>query len=178
MNQRSLTLEFSAIPGSELIATQFTSPRLEGPLRSVRGKWSGAYARCGTFEWSKAVQGLCVLLLRSMQRFDRPGAFAADLVGGEGSFAASLDYALSKQPRWMVEMFGTDSVGNVLLRYAIDRTNSNRKRPGPVALSLNTRVIGAQEIVVLVDGQRAQSYHDLQRIMDGISEVEEVRRAA
>jgi hypothetical protein len=70
------------------------------------------------------------------------------LAGARGSSIASLDYAISKQPCWLTDMFGTDSFGISLVRRLILRTNPERKRPGPVFLSLNTRYLDPSMIEV------------------------------
>jgi hypothetical protein len=84
--------------------------------------------------------------------------------GGLGSPAASLDYALTKQPRWMCEMFGTDSGGNAFAQRLFLRTNSNRKRPGPVIISLNQRCLATSDLSIFWGDQKIDSCEELQKL--------------
>ena len=119
---------------------------------SIRGKTCGAYRGAGSFQWTTAVRALCVLLLRSASTEG-----GAQLAGGSGSLAASLDYAISKQPTWIAEMFGVDSLGVCNIRRMVLRTNSERKRPGPVTLSLNSAYLSTSAIEVVLDGRIVNS---------------------
>ena len=74
--------------------------------RSVRGKSGGAYRSAGSFQWTSAVRGLAFLLVQTVLIPE-----SAVLEGGAGTLAASLDYAISKQPMWLTEMFGCDQRG-------------------------------------------------------------------
>jgi hypothetical protein len=75
--------------------------------------------------------------------------------GGGGSLAASLDYAISKQPMWLTEMFGCDQSGISLIRRMVLRTNPERKRPGPTVLSVNERFMPLASISIMIDGVKA-----------------------
>jgi hypothetical protein len=83
------------------------------------------------------------------------GPESAVLQGCSGSPAASLDYALSKQPAWLSEMFGCDVYDTSFARRLILRTNPERKRPGPVVLAVNHVYLSAASIEVHVDGALA-----------------------
>lgn len=143
---RKIQLQFD---NSELTRVDYFSAHESGYCRSsIRGKTCGAYRGAGSFQWTTAVRALCVLLLRSAATPQ-----GAQLAGMGSSLAASLDYAISKQPTWIAEMFGVDSFGVCTIRRIILRTNSERKRPGPVTLSLNTTYLPADQIEVVVDGK-------------------------
>jgi hypothetical protein len=75
------------------------------------------------------------------------------LSGGAKSLAASLDYALTKQPSWIVDMFGISSNGRTHAKRLFRVTNSHRKRSGPVSVSINLHVCPKRCIEVLLDGK-------------------------
>jgi hypothetical protein len=89
--------------------------------------------------------------------------------GCGGSLAASLDYAISKQPMWLTEMFGCDQSGISLIRRMILRTNPERKRPGPTVLSLNERFMPVAAISIFSDGARC-SREELVVLMAALSQ--------
>jgi hypothetical protein len=113
----------------------------------VRGKGAGAYHSAGSFQWTAAVKGLALLLVRAVSGLD-PHV----IHGYAGSLASSLDYAISKQPVWISDMFGFDAAGTCLVRRLVRRTNPERKRPGPVVLSLNERFMPSGAITIFVNG--------------------------
>jgi hypothetical protein len=96
------------------------------------------------------VKALSVLIAKAAMRPE-----SAILQGCSGTLAASLDYALSKQPTWLSEMFGCDADGISFARRLILRTNPERKRPGPVVLALNHVYLSAASIEVYVDAALA-----------------------
>lgn len=149
--EKKLVLKFY---DAQLTETFFKHPLLESPCQSVRGKTAGAYERLGTFQWTTAVQALSLLLIETVLSYKKNPVQPepAQLSGLGGTLASSLDYALSKSPIWMAEMFGSDSLGNVLSKRVIKRTNPNRKRPGPVVLSVNDNFIDFSSIEVVIDG--------------------------
>lgn len=144
-----LKLNFWRDDTTELVSSSFTHPLLERTHEANRGRGRSAFRGSGSFEWTKAVQALVVLLLRSTCSESE----SADLIGGRASLASSLDYAIDKQPEWMADMFGSDSEGNTLLRRAIIRSNSGRKRVGPVALSLNRLFLSPASIRISLNSE-------------------------
>lgn len=150
-----LTLKFeSSLERCELVETGFYHPMLCAPLRCVRGKAAGAFKNAGTFQWTRAVHALSLLLIRvklnappiCSPRETVPHTEMPELVGYRGSLAASLDAAISKEPRWLNDMFGTDSRGNCLINRLLSRTNSGLKRPGPVALAFNEKFLEIDQV--------------------------------
>ncbi|NDC37016.1 MAG: hypothetical protein EBZ48_03070 [Proteobacteria bacterium] len=129
-----------------------TSSRLSNGAvcSAVRGKTSGAYRGYGTFQWTSAVKAVCVALLRA--KLAEGQTVNATISGEKGSLAASLDYALSKEPNWLGEMFGYTSGGTLLARRLFLVSNPNRKRPGPVVIVLNERVLACKDIAITLDG--------------------------
>lgn len=75
-----------------------------------------------------------------------------DLVGERGSPAASLDYALSKEPAWLADIFGWDPQGVLIARRLFVRSNPEMKRPGPVCVSLNRALLRESDIRVDMEG--------------------------
>jgi hypothetical protein len=133
---------------------------------AVRGKTSGAYRGYGTFQWTSAVKAVCTALLRAKVSAEAPGS--ASISGEKGSLAASLDYALSKEPNWLGEMFGFTVGGSLMARRLFLVSNPNRKRPGPVVIVLNERVLSNKDIEVTLDGKVLASLVELQRLLASI----------
>jgi hypothetical protein len=73
-------------------------------------------------------------------------------VGGHRSPAASLDYAISKKPVWLQEMFGTDRLGRSIFRRVVHRRNTERKAGDFVSLVLNPSQISIDDINLMADG--------------------------
>ena len=91
----------------------------------------------GSFSWSNAVRAISVLFLKYAAQ-DVLNTYSEFLLeGNQGSPASSLDYALSKLPCWILDMFGIDSNGQSVLRDIIQRSNPERKNPGPVKLAIS-----------------------------------------
>lgn len=145
----SIELYFIEGKSPELQRIRFSHPSLEAPILSVRGKSEGAYLGTKSFQWTPAVRALAIFFLRAKARFL---SLEQPLLSGEaGSPAASLDYALSKQTSWLFEMFGWNEDGQSLAKTFILRTNPNRKRPGPVSLSLCTHAFCVDDVQIFVD---------------------------
>lgn len=144
-----LSLHFLGSDTPELVETSLVHPLVRTPFRCVRGKGVGAYANCSTFQWTKGVQALCLLVLRAktQETLSEP-----HLSGEATSLAASLDYAIDKQPSWLSDMLGWDSKGNPLAKRIIRRSNPGRKRNGPVALSLSQNFVESASINIFLDG--------------------------
>ncbi len=177
MEQRLLELVFAGNGDPQLVEVRFVDRIAGRTCASVRGKTSGAYRNVGTFQWTSAVRALCVLLVRTKLASLRGGEpFVVRMSGELGSPAASLDYALTKQPRWLCEMFGTVGRGSAFAQRLFLRTNSNRKRPGPVTISLNERYLAASDLSINCGTQRIDSFEQLQKLylaMEGASSQQE-----
>lgn len=133
---------------------------------AVRGKTSGAYRGYGTFQWTSAVKAVCVALLPAKIWAGESGKTAFS--GEKGSLAASLDYALSKEPNWLGELFGFTAGGGLMARRLFLVSNPNRKRPGPVVIVLNERVLASQDIAVSLDGRPVSSVEDWGSLLGAI----------
>ncbi|MCB0344147.1 MAG: hypothetical protein KDD66_03485 [Bdellovibrionales bacterium] len=139
-----LELYFSRNSCHELERTVFSHELLSAPMLAVSGTPGAASERSsGVFRWGGAVLALTQLLVRS-----KLSSSPYVLEGSAGSLASSLDAALSKPPNWLLDMFGIDSHGNSLASKLFNRSNPERKRPGPVGVALNPRQLNPVDIRV------------------------------
>jgi hypothetical protein len=92
------------------------------------------------------------------------------LVGRKGSLAASLDYALSKGPAWLGEMFGNGVRGQQAVRRILKVSNPNRKRPGPVAISVNKNTVSWDQVRIYWDERLITDVAQLHAMLIGIEE--------
>jgi hypothetical protein len=142
---------------------------------SVRGKSGGPLRAAGSFQWTSAVKALALLVVRTCE------TPSDALVRGVGhSLAASLDYAISKQPMWLTEMFGCDQQGISLARRLILRTNPERKRPGPVTLGINQSYLSPSQIAIFANGVRCtnEMLDTLRCQLGGVDSVEALQATA
>lgn len=142
---RSLKLHFES---GQLTEVLFHENANSEPRRTIRGKTGGAFRYAGSFQWTSAVKALSLLLAKAAMNPQ-----SSTIQGLGGSLAASLDYALSKQPIWIAEMFGCDQQTISFARRLVLRTNPERKRPGPVVLAVNHVYMPAGSIEIFVDGR-------------------------
>ena len=147
-----LTLWFSVGSSPSLVESSFFHPSLPDPQLCIRGKLPNTRPAHGTFQWSPGVRALSLLLLRHAARAPEAPPFI--LSGGAGSSAATLDYTLSKQPAWLLDMFGVDRSGRPLILKHVKRVNSERKRPGPVEISFVSRLRPGHELQVFYGSER------------------------
>ena len=155
----SLELYFTDGHWPQLERTVFCHDILPKPISAVRGATGGAFGEARTFRWSAALQALVVLLLRSAATGKSPsvsGIGPAVVKGGDRSLAASLDYALSKQPNWVLDVFGVLTDGTAVARRMFRRTNPERKRGGDVAISVNSHFFPPSSIRVIVGSQEVE----------------------
>ena len=120
---------------------------------AVRGKTSGAYRGYGTFQWTSAVKAVCVALLRA--KVCAATAESSAISGEKGSL-------------------GFTPAGGLIARRLFLVSNPNRKRPGPVVIVLNERVLATAEIKVSLDGKVLTSTEDLQRLLNTIGGATEL----
>ena len=138
-----------------------------GDVRTaIRGKTSGGRISVGTFQWSSAVRGLALLLSRAALADHRgEGTSTAILQGTAGSLAASLDYAISKEPSWIGDMFGIDISGHSRIRRIIKRSNPARRFPGPVVLVVNAAYLPPGGITIWWDGSRVTDSREIKTLV-------------
>lgn len=160
-----LTLWFDGGARPQLARTYFYHPLINRPLCTCRGRIS--FAAEGTFAWTSAVKGLCMLLMGSYLSC-RQGGLLSCLSGGQGSLAASLDYAISKKPCWLQDMFGVDSDGRLVIQRLVLRRNPERKRAGPVEILLNNHFFPAARIQINLDGKEGAALGQIEAAMEAM----------
>lgn len=143
----------------------------EAPRTCVRGRTVGAYSGGGTFQWSSAVRATAYLFLKA-KLMDESARGEPLLSGRAKSLAASPDYALTKQPVWLLDMFGITAGGGTYARRLFRVTNSHRKRVGPVAISLNPHLCPQSCIEVVLDGKSIESPDILHTMLASIEATE------
>lgn len=175
MRNRKLELHFAGDVTAELIETRFFGGD-NSPVRvTVRGKTAGAYKNAGTFQLSSAVRALCILFVKSSLAHHSPGLLTPPIIlGFQGSLAASLDYALTKQPQWLSDMFGSDINGRCIGQRLFHRTNANRKRPGPVVLRANEHSISPAAISIFLNGEEKKDPTCLRELLIALGAPEDV----
>jgi hypothetical protein len=167
---KSLELHFIEADVLELVEVTFSHPLLREPLKSIRGKARIA-AFTGSFQFTRAVRALCSVLLRTKCWKTIPANVQIpdpSLVGTKGTLATSLDYALAKQPMWLLDMFGVDSSGLPLAHRLFQRVNSCSKRPGPVMVSLNEGFLPSSNILLMKNNVVIEQYSEMTTMLHSI----------
>jgi hypothetical protein len=170
-------LKFSQEPTIALLETYFKNPLDNSVSRCVRGRTGGAYEGFGSFCWSKGVWALSTLLVRYKRRSLRNEALEHGLlVGYAGSLAATLDWAISKESVWLLDMFGADSGGRPVARRLLLRSNPCLKRPGPVSIGVNSRILPQEQLRIYLNGSPAEDLETLIAIERALLLEEETDR--
>lgn len=167
--KRLLRVEFVDFVNPQLWTVEFFNPIEKCSRLSVRGKTAGGYPRSvASFQWTSAVQGISLLFIRGVlaSHPDRPTNVAplpreSVLQGGKGSIVASVDYALDKQPEWLMEMFGTSTDGRSYAKSFIRRTNPGMKRAGPVCIGLYGDLLLPGAIQITWENEEITNYRRL-----------------
>jgi hypothetical protein len=162
----------------ELERTLFVGNPTETEIVAVRGKSSGAYrvqkGKIGSFQWTPGVKALSIICLNALVRHTKSNhTYLPLLEGGRRSLAASLDYALNKQPEWLFNMFGADNQCNAYLRQIIFRSNSGIRRAGPVGISLNENLLAPNSISIYLENTPARDPEELDRLSQSIIQNEQ-----
>lgn len=144
-----LHFETTLAERAELVKTRFAHPRLAAERIAVRGKTPGALFEAGSFQWTKGVQALALLILGALCGTPKD---EADLTGTRGSAAAALDEAVHKSSLWVLDMFGMDLTGTALAKRLLLRSNTGLRRPGPVSISLNRSFLPLSAVRVVWNG--------------------------
>jgi hypothetical protein len=142
--------------------TAFRHPLLLRETIAIRG--SVAPNNCGNFRWSAGVKALTLLLARqallveSERLENRSSDTSASIEGENKSPAASLDYALSKQPIWLRDMFGISAHGVPISKLIFRRINPDRRRPGPVVIFMPSSSL---TVAIEIGGRRLTKAEEL-----------------
>jgi hypothetical protein len=169
MSEAKFELHFKGDSQVELVETFFRSLGVGEPAVAVRGKTAGAFSGAGSFQWTSAVRALCILCVRAaLSEKDAALGVRALIQGYQGSLAASLDYAVSKQPTWLVEMCGVAKIGVANSRRLFVRSNPERKRPGPVIVAFNETILAGGDIRVVHNGTPLESSEELYKLLSNI----------
>jgi RNA polymerase sigma-70 factor (ECF subfamily) len=165
-----LILHFSTGTAPELLETRFYHAAFAPRGRHcVRGKDEGAHAGSASFQWSAALKVLTAYLLACAASARRcTDASCPILTGERSSAAASLNFAMSKKPDWIKDMFGRDSGYRPYLLDLIKRSNPDLKRKGPVVLCLDARVLPPQRIFVFVGDRQTDAAEEIEQISNAI----------
>lgn len=164
MNSRRLVMHFVGEDRVELFETHFEHPLVGTERRLIRGKRSGAYRGYSTFQWTRAVQALSVLMVEA-RRCGAVGRGVPRLMGGKGSLASSLDYAIDKQTTWLHDMFGWDESGRGYSRRLFSRTNPGQRNMGPVAVGLNQFCLEFGDIEIMLNGALVSTAEGLGHVL-------------
>jgi hypothetical protein len=169
MNRMSLKF-LSTHSRAELFESEFSSPLVGRLLRCVRGRQSFTETVEGTFQWTSGVQSLSAVVIKAklaeLARTSRQAwPQTAGLCSDDTSWALSLDFALSKKPRWLLDMFGVDQTGTPILKRLFLRMNPEKKRPGPAWVSLNPAFLEPQNITIVLDGIELKTSLELTNLL-------------
>ena len=157
-----VALQFFGKNEVQLGEVLFCHPLLEHPVLAVRGRSQGAHRGCASFPWGSVAKGFSLLMLRA-KAF---GTVNAMIEGDAASLASSLDYAISKPPVWFQDLFGFDRFGVTLARRVFDRTNPERKRPGPVRIAINAHQLEPENILVSWNGVSLTEPKDVRLLLE------------
>jgi hypothetical protein len=152
MNRMSLKF-LSNESSAELFESEFSCSLVGRILRCARGRKALAGSLEGTFQWTSAVQSMSAATIKcKLADLTGAGPHAAALSSDSTSWALPLDFALSKKPHWLLDMFGVDSSGMPIIKRLFIRMNPEKKRPGPARVSINPAFLAPQNIAIFLDG--------------------------
>lgn len=121
----------------------------------MRGKNINSSSHYGNFQWSEAVKALAILCLATACKQ------SAELSGYKGSLACSLDYAISKPPQWMQDLFGFDTQKNLIAKRIFLRINSEGKLQGPTTISISSAQLSEKDIEIFL-GEKKLLKHEIE----------------
>ena len=160
----SISLYFVDSTDPILVKVHYRGQGTSREILSVRGKTGGAFDTERTFQWTAAVQGLSILLLKKAVSGELSEEIT--LSGGQGSVAASLDYALDKQPAWLVDMFGVAADGSTEARKLFRRTNPGRKSKGPVVIGFNKSLVSSVTVTVFLNDSQLTDHATITELLE------------
>jgi hypothetical protein len=162
-----MSLKFLSNDSSaELFESEFSCSLVGRILRCARGRQAFADSLEGTFQWTSAVQSMSAAAIKcKLADLTGAGPQAAALCSDSTSWALSLDFALSKKPRWLLDMFGVDSSGMPIIKRLFIRMNPEKKRPGPAWVSINPAFLNPSNIAIFLDGVEVTTLSELNSLL-------------
>ncbi len=154
-----LRLSFASSNKPELLMVEYLASTGE-KRSSVRGKSGSITSDYNSFQWTSAVKALACLGLRA----NILGVSRASILGDAKSLASALDYAISKPPVWLIEMFGLDMHGEPFAKRLFKRINPERKRVGPVTINLNPRQFDDTSIEIWYGGSEVKEVNQVKAL--------------
>lgn len=152
------------------------------PRRLNRGKIAPTVSGAAPLPWTSAVKAFVQLAIQlALQRYAE-GEVPADpflfgLTGDKGSPCRSLDYAISKKPAWIVDLFGADADGDSQVGRFFWRQNPEGKRPGPSGVTFNTKMMAPEKVSICLNGKKLEGRDQLSTALDGLSSSSASRRS-
>lgn len=158
----------------QLTLTHYSPSGRGTQYRSVRGQSTKARGACGTFALSSGVLGMIAAILKAKvannDSLDENADWLslAGVSSKETRLAVAFDSALSKEPHWLSEMFGTDASGRAMAKRLFIRENPERKRPGPVIVALNRLALPPENIAIRLGNGRQIDATEAQSLLSSI----------
>ncbi len=161
-----LTLWFELNRSCELLQVKFQRSHAS-PRVSYRGKSLAFERDAGLFQWSAAVKAFSTLVVGTRAALETNSTIKPYVLEGVGgSPAATLDYAIAKPTSWIVDLFGRESNGKSYARLVFKRENSERKRTGPVRISLSSQLYEPSKLRIFLDGTEVVSRAALLNLLE------------
>lgn len=179
LNHSTAKASFYFVTGGDLSleSVSFFYDQEIGELKSLRGRSQGVNHNYHSFLWSPAVRALAVLILKTCASTNTSDEEVC-LIGEDGSLASTLDYSLGKNTAWISDMFGCDIEGVPYARQIFLRMNPERKRPGPVMISVNPQILRYDSIKIYLDGVEVREPKDLLSLAKSIEDQHSVRKGS
>ncbi len=162
-----LTIHFMGSPIPELWRTNFVREGSNQDIRDcARGKTGLSYGLHGSFQWSRAVRAISLLMVRACIRGLNASTLhgTPDLLGDSQSLAGSLCQSIYKRSSWLDAMFGSDSAGNLFVRHLLHLSNSSCKMPVPIAVRVNEHSLPPSQIIIYWNGSIVSTCEELTRL--------------
>ncbi len=162
-----ITLKFrTGFSKAQLDEAEFYSPLIGRELVCCRGQSSARGSLEGTFLWTGGVLGMSALFVLAKMAV-LSGKESVDAISSDISASVkSFDSSLSKQPQWILDMFGVDSAGRPLCYRIFRRKNPEQKRPGPVQVLLNTDFLPPSQIRIFLDDEEVRDVATLSTLVE------------
>lgn len=173
-----LSLWFERNRSCELLQVRFKRAQ-SSPRTSYRGKALAFQRDAGLFQWSAAVKAFAILAVGTRANICEGAKNEPYHLEGEGgSLAATLDYAIAKPTSWIVDLFGRETNGKSFARLIFKRENSERKRAGPVRVSLSSQVHDPGRLRIFLDGVELLTSKALRDLLEMLEEPAKEKKAA